>query len=255
MPDVARILDDLGSANASEAWVEFLESYASLIQQVIHLQERDPDRASDCFLFMCERLSEKQFRRLRSFQLDGPASFRTWLRAVVRHLFIEWHRHRSGRQRVFRSIARLSVLEQEIYRCVFEQGMAVDIALLTLRPRFPTLSRERLADRLERVRNSLSPRQLSILNDRAEEAARQPEPLGEAADSRPDPEALAVSSEEHEALARALPQLSDADRLLLRLRFEEELTLEQIGRVADLRSPQRVDLRIRGILETLRKLM
>ena len=55
-----------------------------MIFQVGRYFEKDLDRASDCFQFVCEKLSEDRFRRLLRFKPQGTASFSTWLRAVVR---------------------------------------------------------------------------------------------------------------------------------------------------------------------------
>ena len=262
-PDITRILEELGSRDAQEAWAKFLESHAPLILQVVQRRERDPDQASDCFLFVCEQLCQNSFRRLRRFQVKGPASFPTWLRAVVRHLCIDWYRRQSGRERIFHSIARLPTLEQEIFRSVYEQGMELGNTFLLLRPRFPALTRPQLAEGLERVRQSLTSRQLWLLGTRTAET----EPLEDGPaqgygilprqvpDPKPDPEVLAALKERRTSLARALSRLSRFDRLLVRLRFQRELTLEQVARLTNLGDPQRVDRRIRKILETLRKAM
>ncbi|MGH8246360.1 MAG: hypothetical protein ACREUU_08000, partial [Gammaproteobacteria bacterium] len=69
------VLKRLGSRQASNAWAEFLREYSPIILQVVQLFERDPDHVSGCFLFVCERLHEKGFRRLRAFQPGGPAAF------------------------------------------------------------------------------------------------------------------------------------------------------------------------------------
>src|SRR5258706_12794353 len=99
--DPGRILRGLTSDEAQSAWSEFLQSYAALIYQVVGFFERDTDHAADCFLFVCEHLSNNRYRRLRAFRVDGPAKFTTWLRAVVRNLCLDWHRKEFGRQRIF----------------------------------------------------------------------------------------------------------------------------------------------------------
>ena len=89
------------------AWDEFLDEYAALVLQIVHLFERDPDRVDDCFVFVCEQLKKNDLRRIRRFDENGSASFPTWLRAVVRNLCLDWRRSRFGRPRSFRVIARL----------------------------------------------------------------------------------------------------------------------------------------------------
>ena len=262
-PDIARILGELSSRAAADAWGEFLDAYAALILRVIQFEERDPDDVSDCFLFVCEQLSDRNFRRLRRFRTEGPASFPTWVRAVVRNLSIDWHRKRAGRPRPFQSVSRLPVLEQEIFRCVYEGGMGLETAFFHLRPRFPALSRERLAEGVERVGRVLAPRQHWLLSTRKKSwipieeprSTSEGKPSVQPVDPGPDPETLAASSERQSALARALSQIPRFDRLLLRLRFEEDLTLEQIARLTQMESPQSVDRSIRRILQKLRQRM
>ena len=62
-------LERLRSRDRHDAWVEFLENYSALIFQVSRYFESDLDRASDCFQFVCQKLSENRFRRLLSFKL------------------------------------------------------------------------------------------------------------------------------------------------------------------------------------------
>ena len=62
------ILEQLRSSDPHEAWTRFLEEHSGLIFQVVRHFENDLDRASDCFQFICEKLSEHRFRRLRQFK-------------------------------------------------------------------------------------------------------------------------------------------------------------------------------------------
>jgi RNA polymerase sigma factor (sigma-70 family) len=258
---IAGILCQLGSRQASEAWAEFLQMYSPLILRIVRLFERDPDHVSDCFLFVCERLSQKQFRRLRRFHAKGKATFPTWLRAVVRNLCMDWHRHEFGRERVFQSVSRLGPLDQEVFSCLFLQEMSPEQTVLSLQPRFPSLTKSLVDEIEDRLRSSLSSRQLWLLEVRRPKCTQLVEfgaegngpPPRQIADPGRDPEALAVLNEQIGALQRGLALLSKRERLLIRLRFEHGLTLEQIARLAGLGSPQEADRKIREILEGLRR--
>jgi len=52
----------------------------------------------DVFARVCEALREDDLRRLRSWaeQPQHRARFTTWLVTVVRHLTVDWFRHRDG---------------------------------------------------------------------------------------------------------------------------------------------------------------
>ncbi len=258
---IARLIRGLGSRNPEHAWSEFLRVHASLIFQVVRLFERDQDQVSDCFLFVCEQLSRRRFRRLRKFRVEGPAKFETWLRAVVRNLCLDWHRREFGRQRIFRSIANLPQLEQEVFRCVYEQGFSSDYALASLVPRFPQLTPGSLQGCIERIDAVLTSRQrwlLSVRSNRTERQGlegREPDPILQVVDTHVDPEMQATLKEQQRRLFKALEALSAGERLMLRLRFEEDLTLEQIARLFKLADAQAADRRIRQLLECLRKRM
>jgi len=258
---IAQLLQRLRSYQAQEAWAEFLATFSPLILQVVQLFERNDDPIADCYLFVCEQLSQKQFRRLTLFRPDGPASFRTWLRAVVRNLSLDWRRREFGRNRIFESIQRLPDLDREVFRCVFERGLPVAEAFLSLRSKIPGLEEKQVEQAVERIHSLLTPRQLWLLHaERPELQASATEPEGTAtpldehvADSRPSPESLAAWNEERTNLSRALAQLSKDDRLFLRLRYEQELTLEKVAKVTGLKDAQAADRRIREILARLQR--
>jgi RNA polymerase sigma factor (sigma-70 family) len=79
------------------------------------------------------------------------------------------------------------------------------------------------------------------------------ESLGRIPSDAPDPESLAALKEERAALHRALVSLSRRDRLVIKLRFERELTLEEIAGLLHLGNAQSADRHIRRALENLRK--
>jgi RNA polymerase sigma factor (sigma-70 family) len=258
------ILEELRSSQSREAWAEFLRQYSSLIFQTCQFSTSDADQAADCFLFACEQLSRNHFRRLLRFRPRGTASFSTWLRVVLRNLCLDWRRKQFGRPRLLCSIARLPQLEGEVYRCRYEQGLSLDETLLFLCPNFPGLSMQRLMETDAHVRDSLSSRQLWLIGARKARArgALQGSGVGIAEDDalaqhpvdpRPNQESTLASQEQEEHLRSAIAKLPAPDRLLIRLRFEEGLSLEQIARLTALGDAQRVHRRIGDVLAVLRK--
>ena len=251
--------EDAQSEDAPAAWAEFLAAYSPLILQVARLLETDSDDVSAAFLFACEQLSRDRCRRLRRFQPDGPASFSTWLRAVVRNLCLDWRRKKLGRHRVFRSIANLPILDQEIFRRIYWDGLDQEAAFHALHTRFPGLTRERLAASAEEVRRALSSRQLGLLAERRQHVQSLDEGSPERGDAPreiaapgPDPESLVLDWERRGWLDKALARLAEPDRLLIRLRFEQGLTLAEVARLTGLENAQRVDRQIRKVLTDLR---
>jgi len=254
---IASLLEE----DCESAWDRFLTEYAGLVLQVVRLFERDPDRVDDCFVFVCERLKRDRMRRIRHFDKDGPASFSTWLRAVVRNLCLDWRRKRFGRPRLYRSIARLPQLEQEVFRCIFLQGLSESEALHCVKVLHPSLDQLGLAECIDHIRSALTPRQSWLLSSHhpilqslassridAEDAAGEQA----AVDRGPDPEQEAARREQLTALRDALQALPSRDRLLLRLRFEQELTLEQIARLTRIGSALKAQRALDKALAELR---
>jgi RNA polymerase sigma factor (sigma-70 family) len=258
---IEELLQYLGSRSPQEAWVRFLHAYAPLIHQAVRHFERDEDHVSECFLFVCEGLARDGYRRLRRFKPGGPARFSTWLRAVVRNLCLDWHRKEFGRQRIFESLSMtdLSALDQEVFRYLYERDTSQEETFLLLAPRFPGLTRAAIAESAERLIAKLSPRQRWLLSMRQPHVPVNMAPQDEGADTLeaipdqgPNPESSAILDQMHTRLRRAFWRLPQNERLLLQLRFEQELTLEQVAGLLELGDAQRADRRIREVLAGLR---
>jgi DNA-directed RNA polymerase specialized sigma24 family protein len=173
-------------------------------------------------------------------------------------LALDWHRKSAGRRRFFESVGKLPLLYQEIYRLRFVEGLALDDACTLLQGRFADVTLDKIGQVETELRESLSARQAWLLvAKRAEsfalEANDGKDVICEVRDPGQSPEAMAISREERENLARALKQLAPADRLLLQLRFGHEVTLAKVARFVGLENAQAADRRIRAILKQLRK--
>ena len=247
--------------SADEAWSAFLGEHSPLILQVVHLFEKDADQVQDCFLFVCERLRRGDMRRIRRFRVDGTATFDTWLRAVVRRLCLDWRRHRDGRFRLPRAVARLPDLEQNVFRCVHLRGLTENETFHSLRALWPALTRQQLADASSRVAKTVSGRQswfLLLRRPRLQSLSAVPSGTDPAeretglVDSRADPERDAAVHESLATLHDALSHLSPHERLLVRLRYGQELPLEEIARLTHLSGASQVERQIQKALDELR---
>jgi RNA polymerase sigma factor (sigma-70 family) len=255
-PQISRILDGLRSVDAQAAWTEFLYSYSGLILQAIRFLERDPDNVSDCFVFVCEQLSRNQCKRLRCFRSDGPASFATWLRAVVLNLRLDWRRKKFGRRRLFRVLESFPELDRAVYHCRYELGLSTGEALSSLQIRYAGLTADQMGASEDRIGRTLSPRHEQLIARRRIQTAAitcDEKALLDVRDPRSDPETAAVAGEELEALGRALGRVSDQEQLLLKLRYQQGLTLEKVARACSLPDAQTADRRIREVLARLRR--
>ena len=112
---------ELQGARADTAWDRFLERYRRLIFAAIRHYAQDYDDVMDIFARVCEALREDDLARLRCYaeQPSHTARFSTWLVTVVRHLTIDWFRHRDGRRRLSTLAERLPPLRRRIFELVF----------------------------------------------------------------------------------------------------------------------------------------
>ena len=103
MPDAAsrHALRSLLGANSPEdreaAWAEFLKQHSKLILHTARRASAGHDDVMDRYTHVLDRLRQDDFRRLRSFSLNGTGKFTTWLVVVVRRLCIDHHRGLLGR--------------------------------------------------------------------------------------------------------------------------------------------------------------
>jgi RNA polymerase sigma factor (sigma-70 family) len=255
------MIEGFGSSDPHSAWAEFLDNYSRIILQVVHLFERDADHISDCFVFVCEQLSNKSFRRLRRFKPEGPALFTTWLRAVVRNLCVDWQRKEFGRERVFQSISKLPQVDQDVFSFVFLRSMSSEECLPALAIKHPGLTIPQIEETAQRVRSSLSARQIWLLESRSPrfEPLEDKEFPGSGVvsksipDPAPSPEQLLVSEQLGRAVNQILQRLPATDQLLVKLRYVQGLTLREVASALGLKDAQTADRRLREVLEKLRK--
>jgi RNA polymerase sigma factor (sigma-70 family) len=260
---IALLFEALGSPNSRDAWVEFLDAYSPVLYQTARACTSSHDDAADCYLHICERLARGGFRRLLKFKPEGKASFATWLRVVARNICLDWHRSQYGRPRPFKSLQRLSPLEIEIYNQRFVRGTSREETVQQLEPQFPGVNLAELSNIEDRLQGSLSSRQQWILSTRKAEfirpiaaAGEENEPDAEdVADPEPSQEARFADQEQQSQLEKNVAALPAQERLLVQLRYEQDLSLDEIARVCGLNDPQQAHRRLAAILKKLRAAM
>lgn len=260
---IGDLLEQLASARAGIAWTEFLREFSPLIMRVSQQFAGDAERAGECFLYACEQLSDNGFRRLLSYRRDGPARFQTWLTSVVANLCIDWQRRQRGRYRPLIAIAALPEFDQFIYRFIYVRGMTRDQCLRALEDRFPGITAEKIGEANARLFSLLAPRQRWLLSARVRgsislDEAMSPDsdqPALQPEDPGPGPDALAQVDQEQSMLEAAMARLAPQQRLLLRLRYQQDLTLEEVARLVGLPDPYRANREIQAALAALARLV
>lgn len=255
-----RFREHLLNGQSERAWSEFLSQYSTNLSKVIRRFASTQDEQSDCFVFVCEHLAANDCRRLRKFDPNGSAQFTTWLYSVTFNLCRDWHRTLHPRRARFRSLAALTAFEREVYHLVYEMKCEAAQLLERLRGKHPHLSPELLQSALDVLSATITPSQRGRLQSREPRLVplddTSPEELtqGHAGSTTAisDPADQADADQLQALLQRALERLPAHERLLLRLRYEKELTLAEIARVAGLKNTQAADRALRRIVETLK---
>jgi len=260
---ITDLLERLSSGRVDAAWREFLALYSPAIMRVIRRHVADDERAAECFAHVCGALSDTDFHRLRGYRPDGPARFTTWLMAVVANLCVDWRRKVQGRVRPFLTVSRLPELDQQVFRSIFVSRMSRAQCLEALAPRFPGLNSARVAEINARLFVLLTPQQRWQLSARGAvlhpgvpgAASDHDDPSCQVATPDPGPDEVAAESQELGQLREALSKLPAEQRLLLRLRYEQGMTLAEVARLTGQPDPFRANRRIQSALDALAALM
>lgn len=252
---IEEILRCLTSEKADSGWIEFLVCYSALLRDLVRQYESDEGRAQDCFDFVCAKLSDNGFRRLTAFKPDGPAKFRTWLTAVASNLCIDWRRSVYGRFYAPDKIHALPQLEQLVFDCFYRQGITRQECLHVLKTRFPKITSRQLSEANARIHATLTSRQRWQLGTRKKETVSIDDPAIPVAAKDKGPEVLAQSEQDRQRLHNAMARLEPGQRLLLQLRYQQDLTLEEVALLTGLGDPFRARRKIDAALATLAKAM
>ena len=252
---ISDLLHRLNSAEAGSAWAEFIDRFSPLIMKAVGEFEYSQDRGNECFLFICEKLCDQQFRRLQKFNTAGKASFHTWLSAVVFNLCVDWHRSEFGRAQMLPAISALPAFDQAVYRLRFESGMHFEDCFQTLKLDFPDLTRQQFSDGISRVHGMLTPRQRWQNSVRTRRRNLKEIDLDQLPSPEIGPESYTLRTQLSEDLEKAMSSLNAEQKLLLHLRFRQGLTLKKISELMQLNDPFRVRRQIQTALDFLLRSM
>src|SRR6184192_3540855 len=236
---------ELESGKPDAAWDLFLDRYRRLIFAAIRHYAQDYDDVMDIFARVCEALREDDLARLRCYaeQPSHTARFSTWLVTVVRHLTIDWFRHRDGRRRLSAVAERLPALQRSIFEHVFlDRRSHVEAYELMRSNGTPALT---FGQFLVELRATYA----VVIDGRRGRVLRE---LGGLLPPDAEPAGDADGAERRELVQQLLGSLSPQDRVTLELHIVEELPAEQIARVLGLPNAKAVYNRVHRALAVLR---
>jgi RNA polymerase sigma factor (sigma-70 family) len=228
---------------------ELLLANLDVLRELVRSQARryglsDEDR-DELEAYVRLRLVENDYSILRRF--EGRSSLRTYLTVVVQRLFIDFGNRAWGKWRPSAAARHLGPLAEALESLLYRRGLSFDEAASVLLgdPAWGKLTRRQLAD----VAQQLVPRT-------SRRAVSTPEPRPDELDRAPDPEQAAVQRAMAANVARALGaafrRQQARDRLILRLRFVEGLSVAEIARTLSVPAKPLYN-RIETLLERLRK--
>ncbi len=231
--------------------------------------------AEEAALFVLDKLRENNCRRLRSF--SGRSKLSTFISSVTVRLLEDFSREKFGRGRPPKWISDLGGIWVTLYQLLCLQRLNLTDAVEAMKSRVAAAKKNLVEEKaltiLERVVNCGQHQGLEVsLNDDSDGKVSNQENL---AGQQNTPEKLllenertllfdllfrerqaendALSSAEHSfiSMLKAPIQLSSQERLLLKLRFQDELSVSRIGRMLNMNANQ-IHGKMRRLLKRLR---
>ena len=215
---------ELQRGRLDAAWDLFVDRYRRLIFAAIRHYAQDYDDVMDVFAQVCESLREGDLKRLRAY-VDQPghtARFSTWLVTVVRHLTIDWFRHRDGRRRLSTVATALPPLRRRIFEHVFLHKRSHVEAYELMRTDCGALS-------FGQFLVEVSATYRAVADGRRGQLLRE---LGGPAPPVPETDEITDKVDERrEDLACALRSLSPEERVAVELYVVEEMPADAVAKV------------------------
>ena len=94
---IENILLCLGAGQIDVGWASFLDTYSKTLLSIAHQFASDDSAGDDCYEYVCAKLSDNNFHKLKAFDPSGRARFKTWLTVVIANLCKDWRRSVYGR--------------------------------------------------------------------------------------------------------------------------------------------------------------
>jgi DNA-directed RNA polymerase specialized sigma24 family protein len=261
--DLALIEMILGGSVAH--WHTFVDRYAGLIYSVVRRQlfVEDEDDVRTVFADVLESLYRSKLAEFR-----GSSELSTWLIVVSRGKALDHLRHIQGRRKKPHGWDDLSPFEQQVFRLHFVEGLGFEAVIQSLHSAGKSASAETVAHAVLKIEGTIDKHYLRRLESEAKAPAlgvasgrlldylRHVEFERERADEERED---AFTREGVEAMAARVRELlgglSDEEREVVRMRFEEGWTAERIARERGLPGQRRVYTILDGALRKLRRLL
>ncbi len=268
--------------NDDNTYKDQLFAHWKWLQRLAQRRFKNSVLADQALDFVLEKLQEDDGSRLRAYR--GEARFSTYLAHVVQRLLEDFARHRFGRQRTPDWIQAQGPLWEQVYRLLCLERLSATDVIETLRDavpggRPPQIIREAITVIRKRIVNCGAPSPATAEQPLVEQEEHRHRPLADDYQVHQlSPEALQAAEERTRLLTllygsvlepaadssppdawqqavqrlRAALSLSSEERLLLRLIYQDGLSVVEAGRLLGLRTDQ-VHGRLRRLLQRIRQ--
>lgn len=255
----------LFQTDSEKAWDLFIEKHADFIFTTLRHNGLDQDKASDCFIYICGKLCEKNFRRLKTIKYAGQkGDLMPWLRQVTNRMSVNWFWSVNGRKRLPKPIQEMPEREQKIFKFYFWYGQTPSRIYESMRlEQEKDLELADVFDSLDKIFECLSDKKIwnlmsGILRvQKPLSIDKEDEETGicfEIPDEKPLSEQILNQKETNEILNRALENLSAREKLALRMRYEDTLAIADIAKILSLEIREVKNL-LKSSLYKLRKIL
>lgn len=205
-----------------------------------------PTEADDFCSEVNLAIIENNYSVIASFQ--GRSSMRTYLTTVIQRLFLDYRRKAWGKWRPSAEAQRRGPLALRLEILLYRDGMTFEEALETMRTNFACEeSREALAE----LAHTIPPRtNRRAMAEGGEDIAMVP--AGDLASPEVQLEGAKTSHRTQTFINDVMEALDPQDRIVLRMRFEDDISVADISRTLHL-DQKRLYRRIDEILYSFRK--
>jgi RNA polymerase sigma factor (sigma-70 family) len=244
---LSQIVEDEMANSTKAQGRKLFEQYYPLVEEIIRFVSRrnrlGADEREDYTSYAMLKLVENDYARIRKYR--GDSSFRTYLTVVMQRLFLDFRTAKWGKWRPSTAAKKLGAPAVVLETLLYRDGLDLTEAREVLLARPDTaLSREAVWDLAIQLRR----RPRAKLVD--EEALDNVGVAGrEELVVRRENEALMASVESR--LVEASARLSEEERAILRMRFDEGKTVPEIAEALD-RQPKALYAKIGRLLKCFR---
>ena len=178
----------------------------------------------------------------------GRSSLRTYLTTVIQRLFLDYRRRLWGKWRPSAEALRRGPLAMRLEVLLYREGMSLDAALETLRTNFSCPeSREAMADLAHALPARTNRR---AMMEGGEDLSALP--AGDLASPEVQLEGKDTATRAQGLINEVMESLDPQDRIVLRMRFEDDISVADISRTLHL-DQKRLYRRIEEMLAGFRK--